>query len=136
MYRWYNGPNTCQQGSSFCQQMTSKCYEKKRSFSFLPNTMGYYVSKKRVDPSHLAQVDLEGSIKSSWSNSQYIDLIWALCSYVAAKKVPNWTSFNYLIHKKGESEDIQKSFLPPSYRSITCKARYSVKDASAIKSQS
>ena len=44
---------------------------RKISFLSLPNTMAHYVSKKRVDPSHLAQADLEESI----------DFIWALCSY-------------------------------------------------------
>ena len=54
---------------------------RKISFLSLPNTMAYYVSKKQVDPSHLPQADLEESIKSSLSNSQCIDFIWALCSY-------------------------------------------------------
>ena len=54
---------------------------RKISFLSLPNTMAYYVSKKRVDPCHLAQADLEESIKSSLSNSQCIDFIWALGSY-------------------------------------------------------
>ena len=76
--------------------------------------MAYYVSKKRVDPSHLAQADLEESIKSSLSNSQYIDFIWALCSHVAPEKIPNWTGLNYLIHKKRESEDIQKVIYLPA----------------------
>ena len=50
---------------------------RKISFLSLHNTMPYYVSKKRVDPSHLAQADLEEAIKSSLSNSQCIDFIWA-----------------------------------------------------------
>lgn len=83
---------------------------RKISFSSLPNTMGYYVSKKRVDSSHLAQADLEESIKSSLSNSQFIDFIWTLSGYVAPELIPYWTSFNYLIHKKGKVRTFKKLF--------------------------
>ena len=74
--------------------------------------MAWYVSKNPVDLSYLAQNDLKESIKSSLSNSEYIDFIRALCSYVAPEKIPTWTGFNYLIHKKGENEDIQVIYLP------------------------
>ena len=70
--------------------------------------MAYYVSKNPVHLSHLAQTDLKESIKSFLSNSKYIDFIRALCSYIAPEKIPTWTGFNYLKHKKGKSEDIQK----------------------------
>ena len=73
--------------------------------------MAWYVSKNPVDLSYLAQNDLKESIKSSLSNSENIDFIRALCSYVAPEKIPTWTGFNYLIHKKGENEDIQKLFI-------------------------
>ena len=73
--------------------------------------MAWYVSKNPVDLSYLAQNDLKESIKSSLPNSENIDFIRALCSYVAPEKIPTWTGFNYLIHKKGENEDIQKLFI-------------------------
>ena len=73
--------------------------------------MAWYVSKNPVDLSYLAQNDLKESIKSSLPNSVNIDFIRALRSYVAPEKIPTWTGFNYLIHKKGENEDIQKLFI-------------------------
>ena len=73
--------------------------------------MAWYVSKNPVDLSYLAQNDLKESIKSSLPNSENIDFIRALRSYVAPEKIPTWTGFNYLIHKKGENEDIQKLFI-------------------------
>ena len=84
--------------------------KRKISFSSLPNTMGYYVSKKRADTSHLAQADLEESIKSSLSNSQFIDFIWTLSGYAAPELIPYWTSFNILIHKKGKVRTFKKLF--------------------------
>ena len=77
-------------------------------FLSLPNTTAHHVSKKQVDSIHLAQLDLEESIKSSLSNSLYINFTWALCSYVASRKSPNWAYFNSLIHQKGQSNHIQK----------------------------
>lgn len=77
-------------------------------FLSLPNTTAHHVSKKQVDSIHLAQVNLEESIKSALSNSLYINFIWALRSYVASRKSPNWAYFNSLIHQKGQSNHIQK----------------------------
>ena len=37
-----------------------------------------------------------------------------MCSYVTSEKIPNWTGFNYLIHEKGENEDIQKVIYLPA----------------------
>ena len=78
------------------------------SFSCFPNTVACHVSKNQVDQSHQAQTDQEESIKSSLSNSQYIEFMCVLCSYVATVKILNWTGFKYLIHENGESMDIQK----------------------------
>ena len=57
-----------------------------RSYSSHPNTMTYYLSKKRADPSHLAQADLEESIKSSLSNLQYIDFIVVYQAIYASRR--------------------------------------------------
>ena len=48
---------------------------RKISFSSLPNPVVCYVSKKRVDVSHLAQSDIEKSIKSFLSNLHNINFI-------------------------------------------------------------
>ena len=44
-----------------------------------------------------------------------------LCSYVALEKIPDWTGFNYLIHKKRESEDIQKVIYLPGIHASPAK---------------
>ena len=74
---------------------------RKRPFLYLPNTMTCYMSKKRVDQSHMAQTDLEESIKFSLSNSQYIDFIWILCSYLAPEKSPTGQAILLSYTRKG-----------------------------------
>ena len=85
---------------------------RKRPFSYLPNTMTYYVSKKRVDPSDLVQTNLEKSIKFSLLNSQYIDFIWVLCSHLTPEKIPNWTGYFIILHtKRGKVRTFKNLFI-------------------------
>ena len=85
---------------------------RKRPFSYLLNTMTCYVSKKRVDPSHLVQTDLEESIKFSLLNSQYIDFIWVLCSHLASEKIPNWTDYFIILYtKRGKVKTFKNLFI-------------------------
>ena len=100
LYQWYIDWFTYQRGGSSTNEK-GQDITRKSSFLSLPNTMACYVSKEWNDPNHQAQTDLEESLKSSLWNSQYIDFISNLCSYVAPERLPIWTSFNYLLNEKG-----------------------------------
>jgi len=97
-----------------------RAVHRKKSLSSLPNTIACYISKKRVDPSHLQNVNIEEITTSSLSKSQLMDFMWTLCYTFHPSKIPNWTGFNFLLHESGDEEEVQTvTYLPAIDQSPT-----------------
>ena len=85
--------------------------ERKRVFKALPNTLTHYISRKRVDPTHLASLNVDYSEDESFNTSTIMDFLWVLLRQ-SSSSIPNWSGFNYLIDNDMGEKNHTITYLP------------------------
>ena len=106
------------------RQISDTSHERKRSFKALPNMLDFYVSKKREDPKHLTDIDLESKECDGMLPSSVIDFLWTLLrsKFIVdgnEQRIPNWTGFNYMIEKDNGAPIHAITYLPAIDQSPT-----------------